>query len=179
MVILCLHTGIDLDKKKSSDLEAYCVACESAPLARHATRSNSNSNHFLSTISSRTKLSFPRLLSLLSNSRRATGHDAAIALNTGCESASYTVAPPRPHPRRQTDTSHPAAVAPQTTWVSFFSPSLTGAGQRWPRHHGPPSCSRPHASPHARTSTSPAAQVSPLRAHKPPLCRHLAELGPT
>src|SRR6266571_1568607 len=143
MVILCLHTGIDLDKKKSSDLEAYCVACESAPLARHATRSNSNSNHFLSTISSRTKLSFPRLLSLLSNSRRATGHDAAIALNTGCESASYTVAPPRPHPRR------------------------------------PPSRSRPHAPPHARTSTSPAAQVSPLRAHKPPLCRHLAELGPT
>ncbi len=145
MVILCLHTGIDLDKKKSSDLEAYCVACESAPLldkkkssdleaycvacesaplARHATRSNSNSNHFLSTISSRTKLSFPRLLSLLSNSRRATGHDAAIALNTGCESASYTVAPPRPHPRRQTDTSHPAAVAPQTTWVSFFFPLL-------------------------------------------------------
>ena len=29
----------------------------------------------------------------LSNSRRATGHDAAIVLNTVCESASYTVAP--------------------------------------------------------------------------------------
>ncbi len=81
---------------------------------------------------------------------------------------------------RQTQATQPPSPLKQLGSV-FFSPSLTGAGQRRPRHrhHGPPSCSRPHASPHARTSTSPAAQVSPLRAHKPPLCRHLAELGPT
>src|SRR6266702_2794173 len=123
------------------------VACESAPFARHATRIRT-----ISSSPSRLPPSCPfrGFSPPLSNSRRAPGHDAAIVLNTVCESASYTVVPPHPHPRRQTDTSHPAAVAPQTTWVSFFSPSLTGAGQRWPRHHGPPSCSR-----------------------------HLAELGPT
>ncbi len=95
------------------------MACESAPLAHHATRIRT-----ISSPSSRLPPSCPfrGFSPPPSNSRRATGHDAAIVLNTVCESASYTVAPPRPHPCRQTDTSHPAAIAPQTTWVSFFFP---------------------------------------------------------
>src|SRR6266702_4275350 len=95
------------------------MACETAPLARHATRIRTISSSPSCLPPSRP---FRGFSPPLSNSRRATGHDAAIVLNTVCESASYTVAPPRPHSRRQTDTSHSAAVAPQTTWVSFFFP---------------------------------------------------------
>ncbi len=106
-MILCLHTGIDLDKKKAQiwRLNVWRVKVRHLP-ATQLEFEPFPLHHLISHQAVLSAASLP-----LSNSRRATGHDAAIVLNTVCESASYTVAPPCPHPRRQTDTSHPAAVA--------------------------------------------------------------------
>ena len=93
------------------------MACESAPLACHATQ--------IQTISSPPSCLPPScpfcgFSPPLSNSRRATGHDAPIVLNTVCESASYTVAPPHPHPCRQTQATQPLSPLKQLGSVFFF-----------------------------------------------------------
>ena len=168
-MILCLHTGIDLDKKKAQiwRLNVWHVkVChlpttqlEFKPFLLH---------HLIShqAVLSAASLPFPTHAGQLAMMPPSSSTLFARVPATLLYPLTLTLA------GRQTWATQLPSPLKQLGSV-FFSPSLTGAGQRRPRHHGPPSCSRPHASPHARTSTSPAAQVSPLRAHKPPLCRHL------
>src|SRR6266702_5448527 len=120
MVILCLHTGIDLDKKKKARIWRLNVW---RVKVRHLPATQLEFEPFpLHHLVSPPSCPFRSFSPPLSNSRRATGHDTAIVLNTVCESASYTVVPPHPHPLagRQTRATQPPSPFKQLGSVFFF-----------------------------------------------------------
>ncbi len=177
--ILCLHTRIDLDKKKARiwRLNLWRVK------VRHLPATRLEFEPFFSSPPSRLPPSCPfRHFSppfqLTQGDWPWRRHPPQHRLR---ERQLHYRTPSLSHPHGQIQATQPPSPLKQLGSV-FFPPffsnrcrttATTSSSSR------PPSCSGPRAEPHARTSTSPAAQVSPLRAHKPPLYRHLAALGPT